>query len=410
MSGGGECQRSCRRHYPDLRINSKMRPAVCYVGICGSGKMVNMKIDAFDYSLPPGLIATVPASPREAARLLDLTQTPFADRHIFDLPSLLRDGDVLVVNNTQVIPARLSGRRGEARISVTLHKRVADHVWRVFAKPAKKCRPDDVIIFADDFAAVVRGRGSGGDVELAFINPDDGQALDAISLDACLHRYGVMPLPPYIARPDGARDEDRQDYQTMFARHPGAVAAPTAGLHFTASLAAAITAKGVRIMPVTLHVGAGTFLPVTVDNIADHKMHSEWGKISAETADAINQARATGARVIAVGTTSMRILEACYRLHGQVIPYSGETDIFITPGYKFGAVDALLTNFHLPKSTLLMLVSAFCGMRQIAEGYRHAIATGYRFFSYGDACFMTRNPSPDIIASIGAITDAAPAS
>ena len=364
-----------------------------------------MKLDAFDYSLPAEKIATKPADPRESARLLDLSGDGIADRHIGDMPALLRADDVLIVNNTQVIPARLEGRRGQAKISVTLHKRESDHIWRVFAKPAKKCRIDDVIIFADDFAATVLGRGEGGDVELGFINPATATCLTRLELDACLDRYGSMPLPPYIARPDGAEPADRQDYQTMFARHRGAVAAPTAGLHFTDNLAKAIAATGVRILPVTLHVGAGTFLPVTADDIKDHKMHSEWGQISAETATAIAEARAKGGRVIAVGTTSLRILEACYQQHGAVIEFAGETDIFITPGYEFGVIDALLTNFHLPKSTLLMLVSAFTGMQKIALAYRHAIANDYRFFSYGDACFMTRNQSPDIIASIATIAD-----
>ena len=364
-----------------------------------------MKLDAFDYSLPAEKIATKPADPRESARLLDLSGDDIADRHIGDMPALLLADDVLIVNNTQVIPARLEGRRGQAKISVTLHKRESDHIWRVFAKPAKKCRIDDVIIFANDFAATVLGRGEGGDVELGFINPANAACLTRLELETCLDRYGSMPLPPYIARPAGAEPADRQDYQTMFARHRGAVAAPTAGLHFTDNLAKAISATGARILPVTLHVGAGTFLPVTADDIKDHKMHSEWGQISAETATAIAEARAKGGRVIAVGTTSLRILEACYQQHGAVIEFAGETDIFITPGYEFGVIDALLTNFHLPKSTLLMLVSAFAGMQKIAMAYRHAIANDYRFFSYGDACFMTRNPSPDIIASIVAIAD-----
>ena len=364
-----------------------------------------MKLDAFDYSLPAEKIATKPADPRESALLLDLSGVGITDRHIGDMPALLRADDILIVNNTQVIPARLEGRRGQAKISVTLHKRESDHIWRVFAKPAKKCRIDDVIIFADDFAATVLGRGEGGDVELGFINPATAACLTRLELDACLDRYGSMPLPPYIARPDGAEPADRQDYQTMFARHRGAVAAPTAGLHFTDNLAKAIAATGARILPVTLHVGAGTFLPVTANDIKDHKMHSEWGQISAETATAIAEARAKGGRVIAVGTTSLRILEACYQQHGAVIEFAGETDIFITPGYEFGVTDALLTNFHLPKSTLLMLVSAFTGMQKIVLAYRHAIANDYRFFSYGDACFMTRNPSPDIIASIAAIAD-----
>ncbi|MDC3234472.1 tRNA preQ1(34) S-adenosylmethionine ribosyltransferase-isomerase QueA [Candidatus Puniceispirillum sp.] len=364
-----------------------------------------MKLDAFDYTLPSKMIATSPAEPREAARLLDLSCDGFVDRKVADLPSLLRAGDVLVVNNTEVIPARLRGKRGEANISVTLYKRVSDHVWRVFAKPAKKCRIDDVIVFSNDFAAIVRGRGVGGDVELGFINSASGDALTRTQLDVCLDQYGSMPLPPYIARPNGKIDSDKQDYQTIFAEHRGAVAAPTAGLHFTPGLVDSISTAGVKILPVTLHVGAGTFLPVTVDNIFDHKMHSEWGQIGIQTAAAINAARANGGRIIAVGTTSLRILEACYQQNDKITSFAGETDIFITPGFEFGVTDGLFTNFHLPKSTLLMLVSAFAGMRQIALAYRHAINENYRFFSYGDACFMTRNSYPDIIEKIAAITD-----
>ena len=364
-----------------------------------------MKLDAFNYTLPSEMIAKSPAEPREAARLLDLSCENLIDRQVGDLPSLLRAGDVLVVNNTEVIPARLRGKRGEASISVTLHKRVSDHVWRVFAKPAKKCRIDDTIMFSNDFSAIVQGRGVGGDVELAFINSASGDALTRTQLDVYLDQYGSMPLPPYIARPDGKRDSDKQDYQTMFAEHRGAVAAPTAGLHFTPDLINSISIAGVKILPVTLHVGAGTFLPVTVNNIFDHKMHSEWGQIGVQTAASINTARANGGRIIAVGTTSLRILEACFQQNGKIMPFAGETDIFITPGYEFRVTDGLFTNFHLPKSTLLMLVSAFAGMRQIALAYRHAIAKNYRFFSYGDACFMTRNSSPDIVDSIAAITD-----
>ncbi|MDC1383648.1 tRNA preQ1(34) S-adenosylmethionine ribosyltransferase-isomerase QueA [Candidatus Puniceispirillum sp.] len=364
-----------------------------------------MKLDAFDYTLPSGMIATSPSEPREAARLLDLSGGDLVDRQVGDLPSLLRAGDVLVVNDTKVIPARLQGKRGEVKISVTLHKRESDHVWRVFAKPAKKCRTGDIIVFAENFAAWVRGRGSSGDVELSFVNPVDGSELTKSEIDACLDCYGSMPIPPYIARPEGVKDSDKQDYQTVFAHNRGAVAAPTAGLHFTQSLVSSIIAAGIKILPVTLHVGAGTFLPVTVDNIADHKMHNEWGEISGETAVAINTAREKGGRVIAVGTTSLRILEACYQQNGAIKSFSGETDIFITPGYEFKVIDGLLTNFHLPKSTLIMLVSAFAGMKRVAIAYRHAIAKNYRFFSYGDACFMTLNPSPDIIDRIKAITD-----
>ena len=308
---------------------------------------------------------------------------------------------MLVVNNTEVIPARMTGVRGAAKISVTLHKRETAggnaNVWRVFAKPAKKCRPDDVIVFGDNFAAVVNGRGPGGDVELAFVDPATMQALDEPSILAGLDQYGEMPLPPYIARPDGTTAADEEDYQTMFAATKGAVAAPTAGLHFTDALVERLRANSVSIAPVTLHVGAGTFLPVTVEDVADHQMHSEWGRISADSAAMINQARQNGGRVIAVGTTSLRIMEACYAERSCIEEFSGETDIFIMPGYEFRSIDMLLTNFHLPKSTLLMLVSALVGMKPIQDVYAHAIGNGYRFFSYGDACLL-RNDSAKIAA------------
>ena len=371
-----------------------------------------MKLDAFDYDLPNGRIASVPARPREAAKLLDMTSADrFIDRRVGDFPDLCKPGDVIVVNNTSVIPARLIGYRGAAKISITLHKSelsgdqsqtpgVGSH-WRVFAKPAKKCRRDDIIVIGDDFAAHVLGRGDGGDVAVCFINPEKNNApVAGLELENCLVRYGTMPLPPYIARPDGATTADESDYQTMFARHPGAVAAPTAGLHFTPALAAQLTAKNVSIVEITLHVGAGTFLPVTVDNIADHKMHAEWGAISSDAANVIRLAQQSGRRIIAVGTTSLRILEACFQQHGSIQAFAGETDIFITPGFEFGVVDALLTNFHLPKSTLLMLISAFCGMRHVRDAYQHAIAGEYRFFSYGDACFMQRAAQPDSVTSL----------
>ena len=355
-----------------------------------------MKLSDFDFDLPQNRIATAPAEPRDSARLLDLSGGAIADRHVGDLPDLLQAGDLLIVNDTSVIPARLIGKRGEAKISVTLHKyegdkHEGDAVWRVFAKPAKKCRPDDVIIFAPDFAAKVLGRGAGGDVELAFIDPVSGKALNAARMNDGLDRYGTMPLPPYIARPDGVLDVDRDDYQTMFARQRGAVAAPTAGLHFTDRLTTALIAKGVDIAAVTLHVGAGTFLPVTVENIAEHKMHSEWGAIPADVADKIIATKEASGRVVAVGTTSLRILEASYAALGHVGSFTGETDIFITPGFRFNVVDMLMTNFHLPKSTLLMLVSAFAGHAPIMAAYDHAIAGGYRFFSYGDACLLSHN-------------------
>ncbi|WP_438996595.1 tRNA preQ1(34) S-adenosylmethionine ribosyltransferase-isomerase QueA [Candidatus Puniceispirillum sp.] len=355
-----------------------------------------MKLSDFDFDLPPDRIATAPAQPRDSARLLDLSGAAIADRHVGDLPDLLRAGDLLIVNDTSVIPARLIGKRGEAKISVTLHKyeghkNGGDAIWRVFAKPAKKCRPDDIIMFAPDFGARVLGRGASGDVELAFIDPRSGAALDTTALHAGLDKYGTMPLPPYIARPDGVLDADLEDYQTMFASQRGAVAAPTAGLHFTDGLTSALQAKGVAIAAVTLHVGAGTFLPVTVETIAEHKMHSEWGAVPADVAAKIIATKQAGGRVVAVGTTSLRILEASFAALGHIGSFAGETDIFITPGFQFNVVDMLMTNFHLPKSTLLMLVSAFAGHAPIMAAYEHAIASGYRFFSYGDACLLSHN-------------------
>ena len=352
-----------------------------------------MKLSDFDYELPPEAIADAPARPRDAARLLDLSGEGMADRWISDLPSLLRSGDLLVVNNTRVIPARLAGRRGEAGIGVTLHKHEDGARWRVFAKPARKCRPGDVIIFGPDFAASVIERGDGGAVLQEFIDPAQGAVLGPEAFQAGLAQYGSMPLPPYIRRSDGSTDLDAEDYQTMFASEAGAVAAPTAGLHFTPRLMDALAAAEVGLAEVTLHVGAGTFLPVTVETIAEHRMHSEWGHIPADTATRINAARAAGGRVIAVGTTSLRILEACHAELGRIDAYAAETDIFITPGHQFGAVDMLVTNFHLPKSTLMMLVSAFAGMQPIRDAYAHALAAGYRFFSYGDACLLRYRPA-----------------
>jgi S-adenosylmethionine:tRNA ribosyltransferase-isomerase len=347
-----------------------------------------MKLSDFDYELPQEAIASEPARPRDAARLLDMSGTGMADRRIGDLPEILTSGDLLVVNDTRVIPARLSGRRGEAGIGITLHKHEGGARWRVFAKPARKCRPDDVIMFGTSFAARVEGRGDGGEVLIEFIDPASGGALDAAAVQAGLAAHGSMPLPPYIRRPDGSTTADDEDYQTMFAASAGAVAAPTAGLHFTPRLMAALEDAGVGLAKVTLHVGAGTFLPVTAEDIADHRMHAEWGRIPAETAAWINAARQQGGRIVAVGTTSLRILEACHAATGQVREFADETDIFITPGYRFGAVDMLLTNFHLPKSTLMMLVSAFAGMDPVRAAYAHALDRGYRFFSYGDACLL----------------------
>ena len=335
----------------------------------------------FDYHLPEELIAQEPARPREAARLLDASGAGLSDHIIADLPNLLRAGDLLVVNNTSVLPAALIGQRGAGRARINLHRRLSADTWLAFAKPAKKCPPGTQITFADGFSAVVTDRADGGEVTLRF-------NVSGTALNACLDQHGQMPLPPYIRRPDGAGEADKHDYQTMFATHAGAVAAPTAGLHFTDGLRDRLLTAGVNFAEVTLHVGAGTFLPVKVDNIRDHKMHSEWGSLPLETVDAIHKTKASGGRVIAVGTTSLRILEAAFCHHGHLAPFTGETDIFITPGYKFGVIDMLLTNFHLPKSTLLMLVSAFSGYDFIKSAYAHAVVSGYRFFSYGDACLL----------------------
>ncbi len=338
-----------------------------------------MKTADFDFDLPPDRIAEHPAKPRDAARLLDVAER-LHDRTVRDLPALLEPGDLMVVNDTRVIPARLDGRRGEVRVEITLHKREGEREWATFARPGKRLKPGDVIAIADDFAAEVVSK-DGMEVRLRF-------SKGGADLMEALHRHGRMPLPPYIRRE--ADEQDAADYQTVFAAREGAVAAPTAGLHFTPELLAALDARGIRRVPVTLHVGAGTFLPVKVDDIADHRMHSEWGEISAETADAINATRAAGGRIVSVGTTALRILETAGLDDGTIRPFSGDTDIFITPGYRFKIVDLLVTNFHLPRSTLFMLVCAFAGMDRMKAAYAHAIGQGYRFFSYGDASLLRR--------------------
>jgi S-adenosylmethionine:tRNA ribosyltransferase-isomerase len=343
-----------------------------------------MRVDLFDYELPPELIAKHPARPRDAARLLDMTGAALADRTIRDLPGLLRAGDLLVVNDTRVIPSRLDGKRGEARIEATLHKRLGPGRWAAFARPAKRLRPGDTVDFAEDLAAEVISR-DGGEVVLDFSLDDD-------ALLARLSTVGRMPLPPYIKRgADESHAEDRADYQTLFAARDGAVAAPTASLHFTPEILAALEDRGVGRATVTLHVGAGTFLPVTVEDTDEHPMHSERAEVNAETVQRIKETKAAGGRVIAAGTTSLRVLESAART-GVLEPYSGETDLFITPGFDFRVIDLLLTNFHLPRSTLLMLVSAIAGRERILEAYEHAIRSGYRFFSYGDACLLSRQP------------------
>lgn len=340
-----------------------------------------MRVDAFDFELPESLIATTPAHPRDSARLLVVANS-FEDRHIYDLPEILRKGDVLVLNDTRVIPARLWGQRGEAKVEVLLHK-PCEQGWEVFARPAKRLREGDEVGFGEGFSARVIGKTPDGQVVIAF-------NVAASELPAMLVRFGTMPLPPYIEKKRSAGEQDASDYQTVYARHEGSVAAPTAGLHFTPSLMAALEKRGVEIRYVTLHVGAGTFLPVKADDTADHVMHAETYELSTETADAINAAKEQRRRVVAVGTTSVRVLESCADEAGVLHAGLGETRIFITPGYRFKVVDCLMTNFHLPRSTLFMLVSAFAGLERMQEAYAHAIDGNYRFYSYGDGCFLEK--------------------
>ncbi len=341
-----------------------------------------MKVDAFDFDLPAEFIAQRPAVPRDSARLLEIGDG-LHDRVIADLPGLLRPGDVLVVNDTRVIPARLAGRRGQARVEVTLHQHDGGDRWRAFARPARKLRPGDRIDFADGFSAEVAAKGKGGEVTLDL-------HANGCDLRTALDRHGHVPLPPYIKRPDLSDARDRADYQTAFAERDGAVAAPTAGLHFTDDLLAAIAARGVTRVHLTLHVGAGTFLPVTAADTDDHPMHAEWGEVTADAARAINAARDAGGRVVAVGSTSLRLLETAADTGGRLRPFAGDTDLFITPGYEFRVADLMLTNFHLPRSTLFMLVSAFAGTGTMKAAYRHAMKNGYRFYSYGDGCLIHR--------------------
>lgn len=339
-----------------------------------------MRTADFDFALPPDRIADRPASPRDAARLLHVGAR-LEDLQMRDLPRLLEAGDLLVVNDTKVIPARLIGRRGAARIEATLHKAEAPDRWRAFVRPVKRLKPGDRIEFAADFAAEVVAKGEAGEVTLQF-------ALGGGALLAALDRHGAMPLPPYIPRPDGPTARDREDYQTLFAAKEGAVAAPTAGLHFTPTLVAALEAAGIAMRRVTLHVGAGTFLPVKSETVEAHRMHAEYGEIDPGTAMAVNETRARGGRIVAIGTTSLRLLETAATPDGRLEPFAGDTAIFITPGYRFRIVDRLFTNFHLPRSTLFMLVAAFAGLERMQRAYEHAIAAGYRFYSYGDACLL----------------------
>ncbi len=356
-----------------------------------------MRVDLFDFELPQENIALRPAVPRDSARMLVVPAGAAAleDRGVRDLPDHLRPGDALVVNDTRVIHARLFGVRlrgeNEARVEATLIERVGDNRWRALARPAKKLGLGERLRFGGageacllgTLDATVEAKGESGEATLAF-------DLSGPALDEAIEAAGAMPLPPYIAGKREADARDESDYQTLFAREAGAVAAPTAGLHFTPELIAAIKARGVALHMVTLHVGAGTFLPVKAEDTADHKMHFEWGCIDAATAQALNETRARGGRVVAVGTTAMRVLESAATDDGVIQPFAARTDIFITPGYRFKAVDILMTNFHLPRSTLFMLVSAFSGLERMKTAYAHAIASGYRFYSYGDACLLFR--------------------
>ena len=341
-----------------------------------------MKVSDFDFDLPTEFIAQRPAVPRDSARLLEVADG-LRDHRMRDLPGLLRAGDLLVFNDTRVIPARLEGRRGQVRIEATLIKQVGPDAWNALVRPARRLRPGDTVDFAPDFSAAVAAKGEAGEVTLAF-------NLAGRNLMAALERFGAMPLPPYIKREGLADTRDRADYQTLYAKREGAVAAPTAGLHFTPAMMEGLAERGVKTAFLTLHVGAGTFLPVKVEDVADHRMHSEWGEIDAAAAESVNAARAKGGRIVAVGTTSLRLLESAAAADGTLAEFSGETDIFITPGYRFKLADMMMTNFHLPKSTLFMLVCAFAGTGRMRAAYEHAKRTGYRFYSYGDGSLLSR--------------------
>ncbi len=340
-----------------------------------------MQLSEFGYELPPERIATAPARPRDSARLLHVAADGLHNHIVRDLPALLRPDDLLVVNDTKVIPAQLTARRGEAKIGITLDRRLDDGSWHVLLRNSKRVKQGDNLVIDPAFSAEVMEMEAGGAAILRFTADD---------FYAALARSGALALPPYIARPEGITEQDKNDYQTLFAAHEGAVAAPTAGLHFTRELLEALAARGIEMAKVTLHVGAGTFLPVRVETIEEHKMHAERGYITEETAARINAAKAAGRRVIPIGTTALRLLESAATAQGVLKPFNSETDIFIYPGYRFKIADALFTNFHLPHSTLLMLVSAFAGTERIKAAYAHAIASGYRFYSYGDACLLER--------------------
>ena len=347
-----------------------------------------MKVDLFDFALPPERIALRPVRPRDAARMLVVrgADAPFEDRGVRDLPAILNARDVLVFNDTRVIPAQLEGRRadGEAKVGATLHKRIDLRRWQAFLKNARRVKIGDQLVFGGGVTAVAEERLADGSMILFFEGDEPVEVL--------LTRAGTMPLPPYIASKRGIDAQDAEDYQTMFAREEGAVAAPTASLHFTQALIDAIDAAGIGRATLTLHVGAGTFLPVKAEDTDDHQMHAEFGRISQATADQLNAARANGGRIIAVGTTVLRLLESAVNDAGVIQPFAGDTSIFITPGYKLKAVDGLMTNFHLPKSTLMMLVSALMGRERMMAAYAHAIAQEYRFYSYGDSSLLLPTP------------------
>lgn len=339
-----------------------------------------MRVDIFDYDLPVEKIATSPARPRDASRLLDLTGGKLADKTILDLPGIFQPNDLLVINDTRVIPSRLKGLRDSVKIEITLHKQIENGIWAAFARPAKRLKQGDKIVFNSTFKATVQSRNA-GEVILDF-QSDDQTILDE------LHKIGSMPLPPYIKRSELSKSElDQQDYQSIFAKRLGAVAAPTASLHFTPALLNEIKLQGVKQVNITLHVGAGTFLPVTASDSGDHKMHSEWAELTNDAISLIKETKKSGGRIIALGTTVLRVLESA-ALNGELRAFSGETDLFITPGFTFRVVDLLLTNFHQPRSTLIMLVAAFAGTNRILEAYEYAKNNGYRFLSYGDACLL----------------------
>ncbi|MFC3099367.1 tRNA preQ1(34) S-adenosylmethionine ribosyltransferase-isomerase QueA [Altererythrobacter lauratis] len=341
-----------------------------------------MRVDLFDFDLPPERIALRPVRPRDAARMLLVrgSEAPFEDHGVRDLPQLLDPGDVLVFNDTRVIPAQLEGQRGDARIGATLHKRIDLRRWQAFIRNAKRLRQGDEILFGAGVTAIAEARHEDGSFTLAFGGEEPVEVL--------LERAGRMPLPPYIASKRGTDEADREDYQTIFAREDGAVAAPTASLHFTPRLLDALDEAGIIRTTLTLHVGAGTFLPVKAEDTDDHKMHAEFGRISTETAALLNEARARGGRIIAAGTTALRLLESAADDNRVIHAFEGDTSIFITPGYRFKGVDGLMTNFHLPKSTLFMLVSALMGRDRMQAAYAHAIAQEYRFYSYGDSSLL----------------------